>query len=50
MSGMSKMGGNKTHACFCRTPKIQFFFFFGADVEDATSVQDGRWMDANKIK
>jgi hypothetical protein len=27
MSGMIKMGGNKTHACFCRTPEIQFFFF-----------------------
>jgi hypothetical protein len=26
MSGMSEMGGNKTHACFCRTPEIQFFF------------------------
>jgi hypothetical protein len=45
MSGMSEMGGNKTYACFCRTPEIQFFFFFGVDVEDATSTRDGRWAD-----
>jgi hypothetical protein len=27
MSRMSEMRGNETNACFCRPPKIQFFFF-----------------------
>jgi hypothetical protein len=39
------MGGNETTRVFAVHPEIQFFFFFGADVEDATSTRDGRWTD-----
>jgi hypothetical protein len=45
MSGMSEMGGKETTRVFSTVQKFKIFFF-GADVEDATSARDGRWTDA----
>jgi hypothetical protein len=44
-AGGRKWGEMKPRVFLPSIQKFKFFFFFGADVEDATSTRDGRWTD-----